>query len=80
MAPFWFGLPWGFGFGPLPHLPLPSQITVEALEPVRLERELGESADPDDPEVRRAGLEVVRSRMQVALHRLYAQRRWPIIG
>jgi 1-acyl-sn-glycerol-3-phosphate acyltransferase len=80
VAPLWIGLPWGLGFGPLPHLPLPAQITVEALEPVRLWDELGSGAEPDDPLVRNAGLEIVRGRMQAALDRLYAARRFPIIG
>jgi 1-acyl-sn-glycerol-3-phosphate acyltransferase len=80
VAPFWIGLPWGLGFGPLPHLPLPSKVKVQMLPPVRLWKELGEAADPDDPQVLRAGLDLIRGRMQETAHRLYDERRFPIIG
>jgi len=80
VVPLWLGLPWGIGFGPLPHLPLPSKIRVEVQEPILLWRELGETANPKDPKVLRAGLGLVRRRMQQAADRLYAERRWPIIG
>jgi len=78
--PFWLGMPWGLGWGPLPHLPLPAKITVEVLPPIRLWRELGEAADPSDPRVLSAGLDLVRGRMQRAADRLYAERRWPVLG
>jgi 1-acyl-sn-glycerol-3-phosphate acyltransferase len=80
VVPLWVGLPWGIGFGPIPHLPLPSKIKLEVLEPIRLWRELGEAASPDDAAVLRAGLELVRSRMQAAATRMYQARRWPIVG
>jgi 1-acyl-sn-glycerol-3-phosphate acyltransferase len=80
VAPLWLGLPWGIGFGPMPHLPLPAKIKVEVLEPVRLWQELGESADPTDEKVLAQGLAIVRGRMQRVADRLYAQRRWPLIG
>jgi len=80
VVPLWLGLPWGLGFGPMPHLPLPAKIKVEVLEPIRLWKTLGEAADPDDEKVLRAGLDVVRSRMQQVANRLYGERRWPLIG
>jgi 1-acyl-sn-glycerol-3-phosphate acyltransferase len=80
VLPFWIGLPWGIGFGPLPHLPLPSKVKVQVLEPVRLWKELGEAADPDDPQVLAAGLDMVRTRMQAVADHLYDQRRFPVIG
>ena len=80
VAPLWLGLPWGIGFGPMPHIPLPSKIKVEVLEPIRLWKVLGEAADAGDPRVLQAGLDLVRSRMQQAADRLYAERKWPIIG
>jgi 1-acyl-sn-glycerol-3-phosphate acyltransferase len=80
VLPLWVGLPWGIGFGPLPHLPLPSKVKVEVLEPVRLWKELGEAANVDDPAVLRAGLDLVRGRMQSVATRMYAERRWPILG
>lgn len=80
VVPFWIGLPWGLGFGPLPHIPLPSKIKVEVLEPLRLWKQLGESANPDDPKVLQAGLDLVRGRMQAAANRMYSERKWPILG
>jgi 1-acyl-sn-glycerol-3-phosphate acyltransferase len=80
VAPVWIGLPWGVGFGPLPHIPLPAKVKVELLPPIRLWKELGEAADPADPKVLRAGLDLVRGRMQTAAHRLYAERKWPVLG
>jgi len=80
VAPLWLGMPWGIGFGPMPHLPLPSKIKVEVLEPVRLWESLGDTADADDPNVLQMGLDLVRSRMQTAADRLYAERRFPILG
>jgi 1-acyl-sn-glycerol-3-phosphate acyltransferase len=80
VLPVWVGLPWGIGFGPLPHLPLPAKIKVEVIEPIRLWKELGEAANPDDAAVLRAGLEIVRGRMQAQADKMYAARRFPIIG
>lgn len=79
VIPLWLGLPWGVGFGPMPHLPLPSKVKVEVLAPIRLWEEL-DSGDPDDPHVLRAGLDLVRGRMQQTADRLYSERRWPVIG
>lgn len=80
VVPLWLGLPWGIGFGPMPHIPLPAKIKVEVLEPVRLWQELGETANPDDPKILAQGLAIVRGRIQRAADRLYAARRWPLIG
>jgi 1-acyl-sn-glycerol-3-phosphate acyltransferase len=80
VLPLWLGLPWGVGFGPLPHLPLPAKVTVEALPPIRLWERLGPDADPSDPVQLQRGLELVRGEMQAALDRLYAERRWPVLG
>lgn len=80
VVPFWLGLPWGLGWGPLPHIPLPSKIKVEVLPAIRLWEELGSHAHHDDPKVLRRGLDLVRGRMQAAADRLYAERRWPLLG
>jgi 1-acyl-sn-glycerol-3-phosphate acyltransferase len=80
VVPLWIGLPWGLGFGPLPHIPFPAKVKVSVLEPIRLWKELGETADPKDQKVLLAGLDLVRSRIQAAADRLYAERRWPVIG
>jgi len=79
VLPFWLGLPFGIGWGPIPNLPLPSKIKLEVLEPIRLWKEL-HNPDPDDKRVLRQGLEVVRSRMQEVATRLYDERRYPLLG
>jgi 1-acyl-sn-glycerol-3-phosphate acyltransferase len=78
--PIWLGLPFGVGWGPLPNVPLPSKIKLEVLPPVRLWKELGEAADYDDKAVLRAGRDLVRAQMQAVADRLYAQRKYPLIG
>lgn len=80
VLPFWLGLPFGIGWGPIPNLPLPSKIKLEVLPSIRLWKELGEAADSDDPKVLRAGLELVRGRMQLVADRMYAERKYPLIG
>jgi 1-acyl-sn-glycerol-3-phosphate acyltransferase len=79
VLPLWLGLPFGIGWGPLPNVPLPAKIKLEVLPPIRLWDELA-GADPSDPTVLLAGLELVRSRMQQVSDRLYAERRLPVIG
>ncbi|HEY2748424.1 MAG TPA: lysophospholipid acyltransferase family protein [Polyangia bacterium] len=79
VLPFWLGLPFGIGWGPIPNLPLPSKIKLEVLEPVRLWKEL-DNPDPDDKEVLRQGLQLIRARMQDVAARLYSERRYPLIG
>ncbi|HEY1587890.1 MAG TPA: lysophospholipid acyltransferase family protein, partial [Polyangia bacterium] len=59
VLPFWLGLPFGIGWGPIPNLPLPSKIKLELLPPIRLWDELG-TADPGDKKALRDGLELVR--------------------
>jgi hypothetical protein len=78
--PLWAGLPWGIGFGPIPHFPLPAKIQIEVLEPIRLWEELGGNTDASDPRVLRAGYDLVRSRMQAAADQMYSARRWPVLG
>jgi 1-acyl-sn-glycerol-3-phosphate acyltransferase len=80
VLPLWLGLPFGVGWGMLPNLPLPSKIKIEVLEPIRLWKELGEAANFNDPKVLQAGLELVRTRMQAASDRLYAERKYPLFG
>ncbi len=36
--PVYLGLPWGVSFGPLPHLPLPSQIHTRVCKPIEFDR------------------------------------------
>jgi 1-acyl-sn-glycerol-3-phosphate acyltransferase len=78
--PIWIGLPWGIGFGPIPHWPLPAKIRIQLLPPIELHRELGSSVHPDDSDARAAGLALVQKRMQAAADRMYDQRRFPLIG
>lgn len=80
VLPLWLGLPFGVGWGPIPNLPLPSKIKLQVLEPIRLWKELGEAADVDDRKVLRAGLELVRTRMQAVADKLYDERKYPLLG
>ena len=79
VLPFWLGLPFGVGWGPIPNLPLPSKIKLEVLPPIRLWKELGDP-DPHDKKALREGLEIVRTRMQAVADRLYAERKYPLLG
>lgn len=75
VLPIQIGPPWGITVLDLPgRVPLPAKITVEALPLIDLAAELGEDADPD------AAYALVTERMQAALERLAAARRFPIIG
>lgn len=73
-VPVFLALPLGLHIGTIPYIPLPAQITVEALPAIHVREEFGEEPDPVkvDREVRR--------RMQAALDRLSAARRLPVIG
>jgi 1-acyl-sn-glycerol-3-phosphate acyltransferase len=65
--------PWGIDVGDLfGHLPLPSKITIEVLEPIDVAAQFGEDAD--------AAYDAITARMQSALDRLAAERRLPILG
>jgi 1-acyl-sn-glycerol-3-phosphate acyltransferase len=82
--PVLLGLPWGVWALPfLPHLPLPAKITVEVLEPIRLDEALGRKLSPDDAAdkaIVAEGFRFVLERMQEGVNRLYAERRWPVLG
>lgn len=74
--PVALSVPWGVTLGPIPpHVPLPTRIFMEVLEPIPVEGDPG-----DDAAVAHIDTEV-RSRMQAALDRLSAERRargrWP---
>ncbi len=75
VLPISIALPWILNVGDfLSHLPLPSKITIEVLEPIDLEEQFG--PDPDVDEV----YEYVTTAMQDALDGLAAERRLPVIG
>lgn len=68
--PFFLGLPWGLGIGPLFHVPLPVRCAVRFLEPIAVPLDPAcDEAAVDDLYVRVAG------RMQAALYELREQRR-----
>jgi 1-acyl-sn-glycerol-3-phosphate acyltransferase len=70
--------PWGLQFGlPLPHLPLPAQITISILPPIHLNQYSPQ--DAKDPYVLAEIDREVRMHMQFELNRL-AEGRIPIIG
>lgn len=84
--PISLGLPFGLYVGPVPApLPLPSRIVTEVLRPIALLREEEDHpawrpSDADDPQAVAAVYRVVTARMQAALDRLAAERRWPVLG
>lgn len=71
--PIYLGLPWGIGFGFLPHLPLPIQIHTRVCEPIVFERS-GREAAADRKYVDLC-YETVRERMQKCLDDLVAQKK-----
>ncbi|MCA9516193.1 MAG: hypothetical protein KC635_14720, partial [Myxococcales bacterium] len=75
VMPTALALPWGLVWGPglgLPYLPLPAKVTAE----------VGEAIAP--AAWRAAGAEALTDHvfgaMQSTLDRLYAERRWPVVG
>jgi 1-acyl-sn-glycerol-3-phosphate acyltransferase len=72
--PVTFGFPFGLTFAFPPHLPLPSKLVTQVLEPIDVRAEFG-----DDPDIAEVDAEV-RRRMQAAMDELAAQRRFPVIG
>ncbi len=72
------GLPWGLGFGPIFHLPLPAKSQVRFLKPISLKK-----YSPKDIKNEKAVDEIyekVTSSMQAAVDELSAKRKFPIIG
>jgi 1-acyl-sn-glycerol-3-phosphate acyltransferase len=73
--PISLALPWGLNIGDLAgHIPLPSKITTQVLDPIDLSERYG-----DDPDVDQIYEDVMRL-MQDALDELAAERRLPVIG
>ncbi|MFF7945012.1 lysophospholipid acyltransferase family protein [Nocardia gamkensis] len=73
--PISIALPWGLDVGDLAgHLPLPSKITVEFLDPIDLRAVSGPELDP------KAAYQHVTGIMQEALTRLDEERNLPIVG
>jgi 1-acyl-sn-glycerol-3-phosphate acyltransferase len=75
VAPIQIGPPWGVTVLDLPvRVPLPAKITIDVLPPIQLRDELGPDADAEH------AYDLVTERMQHALDRLAAARRFPLIG
>ncbi|MFZ0140893.1 MAG: lysophospholipid acyltransferase family protein [Aeromicrobium sp.] len=72
--PIMLSLPFGLQVGPLPHIPLPSKVTIRLLEPIHLRERYGE--DPDIDEIYADLLDS----MQETLTALQRDRRLPVIG
>lgn len=76
MVPIVAGLPFGIWPEILPsHIPLPSKISHEILEPVAVE-----SGREDDEIYVKSIYDEVERRIQEGVVRLAAERRWPILG
>jgi hypothetical protein len=75
VLPISIALPWGLNVGDLlGHVPLPAQITVQVLEPIRLRERFGD--DPDLDEV----YDHLTALMQRTLDDLADERRIPVLG
>ncbi|MEM8504647.1 MAG: lysophospholipid acyltransferase family protein [Cyanobacteria bacterium P01_D01_bin.1] len=70
--PLYLGLPWGFSFGPLPHIPLPVQIHTRICSPIRFDR-VGSKALHDSNYIGEC-YERVHTQMQRALDQLVRER------
>jgi 1-acyl-sn-glycerol-3-phosphate acyltransferase len=70
--PVYLGLPWGIAFGPLPNLPLPTQIHIRICKPIKFSR-YGRSAANDRDYVD-ACYTLVEQQMQTALDLLVAEQ------
>ena len=78
MCPVFLGLPWGIGFGPVFHFPLPAKQRVRVLEPIPTDAY--EPGDAADQAVVDALYDRVVGAMQVAMDEMAAARRWPVLG
>ena len=67
--PLYFGLPWGLGIGPLPNIPLPSQMTTRVCSPIYFKR-YGEEVSKDKDYVSEC-YDLVVKEMQKQLDVLY---------
>ena len=75
VLPISLALPWGINIGDMAgHIPLPSKITIQVLEPIDLRERYGE--DPDLDEV----YDDVISQMQATLDSLADERTFPVLG
>jgi len=75
VLPISFAIPWGLNIGDMfGHVPLPSKISIEVLQPIHLRREFGRNPDVDEV------YDEVMARMQAALDTLAEERRLPVIG
>jgi 1-acyl-sn-glycerol-3-phosphate acyltransferase len=70
--PIYLGLPWGISFGPLPNLPLPTQIHTRVCKPIEFDR-YGRAAANDRDYVD-ACYNRVEQQMQMELDRLVWER------
>ena len=70
--PIYLGLPWGLGIGPLPNIPLPSQITTRVCNPIVFSH-YGEEVSKDKDYVEECYQLVVNS-MQKDLDILYSEK------
>jgi 1-acyl-sn-glycerol-3-phosphate acyltransferase len=71
--PVYLGLPWGISFGPLPNLPLPTQVHIRICKPIEFDR-YGRSA-ANDREYVDACYAQVEQQMQTALDRLVEEKK-----
>jgi 1-acyl-sn-glycerol-3-phosphate acyltransferase len=76
-CPLGFALPFGLYFGPIFHLPLPAKFEIELGEPIHP----AEAVADVPPEERVDALyDLVTGAIQSMVARIYARRKYPIIG
>jgi 1-acyl-sn-glycerol-3-phosphate acyltransferase len=75
VLPISLAIPWGLNVGDmLGHFPLPSKITIQALDPIDVREEYGSNPDLDEV------YDEIIGRMQATLTALADERRLPVIG
>ena len=76
--PIFLGLPWGIGFGPIFHLPLPAKCEIEVGDPIDFSDYGPEDAQDRDIAAKLSA--IVEDRLQEMMDRRAARRRLPVIG
>ncbi len=71
--PIFLGLPWGIGFGPIFHIPLPTKLRIHIGEPISLEEYSAE--DAQNPEKLQEIYDMVIGRIQKLYDELSANRK-----
>ena len=77
VLPFWLGLPFGIGWGPIPNLPLPSKIKLEVLRADPLVEGARQRPTPTTSRSCATASTSSASRMQIVADRCTPSARYP---